>query len=191
MRTLVIFERILKELSRDKRTLALVFLAPLLVLGLLYLILQSNTNLSARLGTENVSPNLMKQLKKNSKINLVAINNKRSISRNLKKYHLAALLKQKNQKLTVTYQNADTSLTAVVKENLVKSITKDQIKSIKSKINQSQQELNSVIKSLPTTEQKAIESKLGSKKMEILYRYQKSIFMETPIAVFLPQLRLF
>ncbi|EJO05739.1 ABC transporter permease [Oenococcus oeni] len=164
MRTLVIFERILKELSRDKRTLALVFLAPLLVLGLLYLILQSNTNLSARLGTENVSPNLMKQLKKNSKINLVAINNKRSISRNLKKYHLAALLKQKNQKLTVTYQNADTSLTAVVKENLVKSITKDQIKSIKSKINQSQQELNSVIKSLPTTEQKAIESKLGSKK---------------------------
>nr|WP_257611773.1 hypothetical protein [Oenococcus oeni] len=191
MRTLVIFERILKELSRDKRTLALVFLAPLLVLGLLYLILQSNTNLSARLGTENVSPNLMKQLKKDSKINLVAINNKRSISRNLKKYHLAALLKQKNQKLIVTYQNADTSLTAVVKENLVKSITKDQIKSIKSKINQSQQELNSVIKSLPTTEQKAIESKLGSKKMEILYRYQKSIFMETPIAVFLPQLRLF
>nr|WP_239644264.1 hypothetical protein [Oenococcus oeni] len=67
MRTLVIFERILKELSRDKRTLALVFLAPLLVLGLLYLILQSNTNLSARLGTENVSPNLMKQLKKTVK----------------------------------------------------------------------------------------------------------------------------
>ncbi|AZZ60222.1 ABC transporter permease [Oenococcus sp. UCMA 16435] len=161
MRTLVIFERILKELSRDKRTLALVFLAPLLVLGLLYLILQSNTNLSARLGTENVSPNLIKQLKKDSKINLVTIDNKKSISKNLKKYHLAALLKQQDQKLTVTYQNADTSLTAVVKENLVKSITKDRIKST---INKSQQELTSLIKSMPITEQKAIENKLRNKK---------------------------
>ena len=49
MRTLAITKRILKELLRDKRTLALMFLAPILIMWLMNVMFSANSKRMLRL----------------------------------------------------------------------------------------------------------------------------------------------
>lgn len=62
MRILTLTKRIFMEMFRDKRTLALMFIAPLFILSLMYFLFQSNTNTVADIGTYNVSSSLVKTI---------------------------------------------------------------------------------------------------------------------------------
>lgn len=64
MRTRAITGRIMNQLRRDKRTLALVIIAPLIVLSLVYFILDTGTT-SYNIGIINSSTKLEQQIKKN------------------------------------------------------------------------------------------------------------------------------
>lgn len=59
MRTIAMIRRILTELLRDKRTLALMFAAPLLILTLLYFLFQGAGNTSADLAVQSVDDDLV------------------------------------------------------------------------------------------------------------------------------------
>ncbi|MDR3189767.1 MAG: ABC transporter permease [Lactobacillaceae bacterium] len=131
MRATAIFKRILKELSRDKRTIALVFFAPLLILTLLFFIFRTDMTVDARLGVHNVDSSLVKQLRSSDKLKVIKVDGQSAVH-NLKAHNLAAVLTQNGTKLTVTYQNADTTLTGQVKQNLVKSLTASQVGTIKA-----------------------------------------------------------
>lgn len=61
MRVFAIVKRILRQIRRDKRTLALLFLAPLLILTLMKFVFDDNDN-AYRLGVDNVPPQLEQQL---------------------------------------------------------------------------------------------------------------------------------
>lgn len=63
MRIQAMIKRILLEMVRDKRTLALMFLAPLLILTLMYFLFQSNTQQNVTLGIRNVEPSITRELK--------------------------------------------------------------------------------------------------------------------------------
>ena len=65
MRTRALAVRILKQLKNDRRSLALIFIAPLLVLSLLYFILNS-TNQDIRIGVINASEGFMDNLYNNN-----------------------------------------------------------------------------------------------------------------------------
>lgn len=54
-RILAISQRVLKELFRDKRTLALMFLAPILILVLLSLIFNNNASTKVNVATVGVT----------------------------------------------------------------------------------------------------------------------------------------
>lgn len=58
MRTIGIMNRVLKELFRDKRTLALMFLAPVLVMLLMSFIFNTNSSTNVTVGTVAVSDKL-------------------------------------------------------------------------------------------------------------------------------------
>ena len=62
MRILTITKRIFVEMLRDKRTLALMFIAPLFILSLMYFLFQSNTNTVADVGTYNVSSSVIRAI---------------------------------------------------------------------------------------------------------------------------------
>lgn len=62
MKSMVIGQRILKELAKDKRTLALMFLAPLLILTLMNLIFNTNATPSVKIGTVQMPTTVAKQL---------------------------------------------------------------------------------------------------------------------------------
>ena len=62
MRTMAIVRRVFKQMLRDKRTLALMFLAPLLIMALMYFLFQNNTTQVATLGVHNVDHQVVKAL---------------------------------------------------------------------------------------------------------------------------------
>ena len=62
MKIIAIIGRVLKEMLRDKRTLALMFLAPILILTLMYFIFNGDEN-DLKIGIDtSVSSNITKQL---------------------------------------------------------------------------------------------------------------------------------
>ncbi|MFT8714205.1 MAG: ABC transporter permease [Leuconostoc pseudomesenteroides] len=132
MRIIAIFKRIMTELRRDKRTLAIVFVAPLLILTLLFAILQNSSSVTARLGVYQVDQTIVNQLKKNDNLHLVSLKERKSAKESLMQYNLSAVITQKENQLTVTYQNADTSLTGIVKADLTKTVSGEQMSKLKS-----------------------------------------------------------
>ena len=122
MRIKAIIKRILLQRRGDKRSLALLFVAPLLILGLMYLLLQVPTNVRYRVGLDNQTITAVKnlpseaqlssQLKKNDKLTIVKVND---ASRDtLNENHLDAVVQIKDQKIEVTYANRDTGKTQVI-----------------------------------------------------------------------------
>lgn len=63
MRTAALIKRIAQQLLRDKRTLGLLFVAPLLVLSLMYVLFNSNSA-DPKLGVVGVDPNIAEALAK-------------------------------------------------------------------------------------------------------------------------------
>ena len=63
MRILAITKRVLLELVRDKRTLALIFIAPILIMWLMNVMFSANTDVDVTLGTVNVSHSLQKNIR--------------------------------------------------------------------------------------------------------------------------------
>lgn len=64
MRILAISKRVLKELLSDKRTLALMFLAPILIMWLMNVMFSANSTTNVNLGTVNVTQPIQNNLKK-------------------------------------------------------------------------------------------------------------------------------
>ena len=58
MRTIAIMNRVLKELFRDKRTLALMFVAPILIMLLMSVIFNTNSTTDVNVATVSVSSKL-------------------------------------------------------------------------------------------------------------------------------------
>lgn len=55
MRIIAITEKVIKELFRDKRTLAMMFLAPILIMFLMNVMFSANSNTKVKIGTINVN----------------------------------------------------------------------------------------------------------------------------------------
>lgn len=72
MRVTAIVKKVLKELFRDKRTLAMIFLAPILVLWLMNVMFASNSSTNAKLAVVDVPHQINKNL---DKVDHVSIKN--------------------------------------------------------------------------------------------------------------------
>lgn len=103
MRTTALIKRICQQMFRDKRTLALLFVAPLLILTLMYFLFNGNT-VNPKLGVVNIDQNIVKVLK-DSKINVKDYEN--ATSKTVVEDNLDGLLQMENGKFNLTLKNAD------------------------------------------------------------------------------------
>lgn len=103
MRTWALIKRICQEMLRDKRTLALLFLAPLLILTLMYFIFNGNT-VEPKLAIVNVDNTLVKVLEK---ANIHTIRYDKANNATIIEDNLDGLLQVKKDKLDLTLQNND------------------------------------------------------------------------------------
>lgn len=108
MRTFALIKRILLQIVRDKRTLALLFVAPLLVLTLMNLVFNGKT-VEPVLGLENGSPQLIDSLKE-AKIIVNQYDLVSDIEDAIEKYNLDGFLQVEYNKASLTLLNDDPSI---------------------------------------------------------------------------------
>lgn len=117
MRILTMIKRILTEMLRDKRTLALMFIAPLFILSLLYFLFQSNTDQTASLGVRNVNTTLVSAVK-NKHVKIHEVTSNQSAEKVIRDHDYAGVLSQSGDHLALTLQNSDQSKTAILRSCL-------------------------------------------------------------------------
>jgi ABC-2 type transport system permease protein len=183
MRTYAIAERILIEMLRDKRTLALMFLAPLLILTLMYFLFQSNTTQTASLAVKNVDQSLLSSLN-NKHLKIYQLHTKNvSAAELIKKHDYSGVLLQKNNQLQLTLQNSDQSKSTLIRQALKQAQSKLQMITVKKRLRDQQKTIQQ-LQLLLTQAQKQNQSLAPSsknqqntslnKKLTISYLYGSS-----------------
>ncbi|WP_081167451.1 ABC transporter permease [Lactococcus garvieae] len=124
MRVKAIFKRILLQRLGDKRSLALLFLAPLVILSLLYFLLQVPSDVKYRVGLESNRADLSKVLKQNDKLDIVLSNNPSEIREVINEQNLDAFVKADGNKIEITYANKDISKTQTISQLITQSSQK-------------------------------------------------------------------
>lgn len=113
MRTITMTKRVIKQIVGDKRTLALLFVAPVFVLFLLSSILNSPA-VKPNLEAANVPTALMDSIK--TEANVKEITDVHNALNRLKHKEIDGLLTFDKNTLTVTVEGSDTSITGAVKK---------------------------------------------------------------------------
>lgn len=106
--------RIIKELVRDKRTLALMFLAPLLILTLMNIMFNSTENTKLKIGLNDSIPTEIVKSFPKDKVDLKKYNTDISSENMIKDHNLDAFLTLDRDKFHLTFNNSNPSTTAQV-----------------------------------------------------------------------------
>ncbi|MEH7382685.1 ABC transporter permease [Bacillus sp. JJ1533] len=105
MRTIALIKRIFQQLLRDKRTLALLFVAPLLVLSLMYVMFNGDTA-EPTLGIVDIDQQLADSLQQ-SDIKIEQIDQAPNPKQTILDHKLDGLLAMENNKVILTLTNSD------------------------------------------------------------------------------------
>lgn len=143
MRIKAIFKRILLQRLRDKRSLALLFFAPLGIISLLYFLLQVPSDIKYRVGLQENQPVLAQVLKQNEKLKVIEIGETLNTRETVNTHNLDALIQLVGDEIEVTYANRDTSKTQAltqmigqIAQKIPASMRENQAKSSAEKVPQ-------------------------------------------------------
>ncbi|WP_075618659.1 ABC transporter permease [Paenisporosarcina indica] len=125
MRVTALFKRIVLQLVRDKRTLALLFLAPLLILTLMHLLFTSN-EVPSSIGVIGGSFEIVERLE-DQDFEVTVIEETTTLKKLVEEQDLDGILKIDGEKLQLTLENTDPSQTKMLQAKLqqVLSLTQD------------------------------------------------------------------
>ncbi|MEB6571099.1 ABC transporter permease [Staphylococcus auricularis] len=131
MRFKAVLIRVIKELLRDKRTLVLMFFAPLLVLTLLYFVFDTNDETDLRMGIDNSVPDQIVDALPSDKVDVKKFDSPDSIKDQIVDKELDGYITKNGSKLEVTYANEDPSKTGSAKQLLSSAIQKNKMQDMK------------------------------------------------------------
>ena len=103
MRVTAIIKRIINQMRRDHRTIALIFIAPLFVLTLMYFIFNGE-DVNPKIGVYKVDKEIVTELK-DADIDVIKVSDKKT--QTILDADLDALLVQKDEEFTLTLTNSD------------------------------------------------------------------------------------
>jgi ABC-2 type transport system permease protein len=108
MRILALIRRICKQMFRDKRTLALLFVAPLLILSLMYLLFNGDTA-DYEIGVMNLDQNLTENIEGIGDIQITSYEASSEPNATIISDDLDGILKMENNKIVLFLRNDDPS----------------------------------------------------------------------------------
>lgn len=149
MRTLAITKKVLIELFRDKRSLALMFLAPILVMWLMNVMFSANSKSEATIATVDVNQSITRKLRKIDGIDTVRYQDQKVAAKKLEKHKVDAIIYFHNNKYDVTHANTDSGKTVLTKQALNAALTKDSFQILTSKLKKIQKMQAKLIKANP------------------------------------------
>ncbi|MFC4760488.1 ABC transporter permease [Fructobacillus durionis] len=130
-RTLAISKRILMEMMRDKRTLALMFLAPVLILTLLNYVFTLNSTPTVEIGTVRVEQVVTDSLKNTSHVNTKSYDSESKAKSALKDKDVDAVLTQTGtNQYQLRYANIDASKTSMVRQVVNSTFAQNKVKAM-------------------------------------------------------------
>ncbi|MCT2908020.1 ABC transporter permease [Schleiferilactobacillus harbinensis] len=192
MRIAGMIKRVLREMLRDKRTIALMFIAPLFILTLIYFLFQSNGTTTATLAVRGVDSTLVSAVDTDH-VTIKHDTSKQSVDKIIRKHDYAGMLIQKGDKLTLTLANSDQTKSAVLKQSLqaaqIKLKTKAAASAIKREaaaIKKLQQALAAAIRNPAVAAQtpaQLSQSKNYTVKTHYLYGSSDSTYFDTLLPI--------
>lgn len=137
MRVKALVSRIIKQNIRDKRTLALMMIAPLIIMSLIYFLFNSNNDSVLNIGVYNTTNEFNKQLK-SSNIEVIKYDNISSIKEKILNDNLNSFIYSRDSILDITYENSRPSNTQKIKTIVQGALAKEQTNNLKNIIVSSQ-----------------------------------------------------
>lgn len=130
MRVFMIIKRVFKEFFRDKRTLALMFLAPILIMWLISIVFSASTTTSVSVASVNTPSNVVEIMQNVEDVSLEQFQTKEEADRKLENGEVDTVIYYDNGTYNVTYANIDSSKTAKAQQVLKSSIQGAEVKNI-------------------------------------------------------------
>lgn len=143
MRVKAIIIRIIKQTIHDKRTLALMMVAPMIVMTLVYFLFNSNEENLLNVGVYNTSSEFNESLK-DADLNIKDYSDKNNIKNKITNQNLDAFIVKNNNELEITYENSSPINTKEIEAKVQATILKDEFLKISSKINKNIGESNKI-----------------------------------------------
>ncbi len=122
MRVFMIIKRVFKEFFRDKRTLALMFLAPILIMWLISIVFSASTTTDVSVASVNTPTNVVEFMKSVDNVSLEQYQTKEEADKRLKDGEVDTVIYYDNGTYNVTYANIDSSKTVKAQQVLKSSI---------------------------------------------------------------------
>lgn len=130
MRILAIVKRIANQFKRDKRTLALMFIAPLLLITLLNFLFDSDS-VNPKVGEYGLTNSMITQLEK-SDLSIKKYANNTNPKDKIEKNDLDAFIDFSDNQLTITYENSDPSKSKQIALKVQGALLKEQQANLKN-----------------------------------------------------------
>ena len=136
MRTLAIAKKVMKELFRDKRTLALMFVAPVFIMWLMNLMFSASTAVNVKLATQDLPTSLVTKMDDLDHVRVQTYNDLDQAKKDLADEKVDAVVSYKNGEYQVDYANTDASKTSLTRQVLRTSIASEGSNQLMARVKQ-------------------------------------------------------
>ena len=136
MRTLAIAKKVIKELLRDKRTLAMMFVAPVFIMWLMNLMFSASTTVNIKLATQDLPTSLVKKMDDLDHVNVKTYKDMEQAKEDLADEKVDAVISYKGGEYQVDYANTDASKTAMTRQVLRTSIASEGTNQLLTRVKQ-------------------------------------------------------
>ncbi|EGF36034.1 multidrug ABC transporter permease [Lacticaseibacillus rhamnosus MTCC 5462] len=168
MRTEALMIRIFKEMLRDKRTLALMFIAPVFIMTLIFFLFQSNTTTKVDLAVHGVQTSLTKAMDtKHLRLHHVGTEKP---TRLIKQHDYAGVLTQHGDQLTLTLANTDQGQSTLLKQTLQAATVKLRLKAAATSLKTQAIALNKLADALQQATHGAVQVPIPQQPKQTNYR---------------------
>ena len=130
MRILTISKRVFKEFFRDKRTLAMMFVAPIFIMWLISIVFSANTNSEITVASVNTPQSVVSIMKDIDSVHLEEYQSKEAAEEKLKYNEIDTVISYDNNTYTVTHANIDSTKTMQAQQVLKSSIKASEAKNL-------------------------------------------------------------
>lgn len=162
-----ILTRVIKELIRDKRTLLLMLVAPIIVLSLMNIVFDSNSETHVKIGVDNTVPSELVDQFPTDEVKVTHYDTNNDYKNKMLDDNLDAFVTLNGTTFHITYENEDPTNTAKVKGLFQNLLTANKLK-----------ELNLTIQKLSKETGQAITAQNFSVKDSYIYGGANSSFFD-------------
>jgi len=136
MRVFTIAKRVSKEFFRDKRTLAMMFVAPIFIMWLMNLMFSASTAVNIKLATQDLPTSLVTKMDDLDHVSVQTYKDLNQAKKDLADEKVDAVVSYKNGEYQVVYANTDASKTSMTRQVLRTSIASEGSNQLMARVKQ-------------------------------------------------------